>query len=228
MFVDTSVVVAIFSGEEDAGGWSNRIEAAPVRITSALVVLEAAMRLSTMLAVQPVIAGDAIAAFLREAEIEIVPIDARDAVLAVQAFSDYGKGRGHPAQLNLADCLSYACAKSMVPHCSTRVTTFRIPISRNPQRRHYFPSSIDRSRAASTASASRCVQPVVAHQHRECGGRGAVGAGHLLAQHGRVFAAFGGERGGAVDRLHGQQPGGVGWQPGLFGRRGQASMKWKT
>jgi ribonuclease VapC len=24
----------------------------------------------------------------------------------------YGKGRGHPAQLNLADCLSYACAKS--------------------------------------------------------------------------------------------------------------------
>ncbi|AZO64484.1 type II toxin-antitoxin system VapC family toxin [Mesorhizobium mediterraneum] len=112
MFVDTSVVVAILSGEEDAGEWSNRIEAAPARITSALVVLEAAMRLSTMLAVQPVVAGDAIEAFLREAEIEIVPIDAGDAALAIQAFSDYGKGRGHPAQLNLADCLSYACAKS--------------------------------------------------------------------------------------------------------------------
>lgn len=35
-----------------------------------------------------------------------------DGRLAVQAFSDYGKGRGHPAQLNLADCLSYACAKN--------------------------------------------------------------------------------------------------------------------
>ncbi|UVK38710.1 type II toxin-antitoxin system VapC family toxin [Mesorhizobium sp. AR10] len=111
MFVDTSVVVAILSGEEDAGDWSNRIEAAPRRITSALVVLEAAMRLSTMLAVEPPVAEAAIEAFLREAEIEIVPIDAGDAKLAIQAFSDYGKGRGHPAQLNLADCLSYACAK---------------------------------------------------------------------------------------------------------------------
>ncbi|WP_245486050.1 type II toxin-antitoxin system VapC family toxin [Mesorhizobium sp. M7A.F.Ca.US.010.02.1.1] len=82
------------------------------QITSALVVLEAAMRLSTMLAVEPVVVEAAIEAFLREAEIEIVPIGAGDAKLAVQAFSDYGKGRGHPAQLNLADCLSYACAKS--------------------------------------------------------------------------------------------------------------------
>jgi ribonuclease VapC len=112
MFVDTSVVVAILSEEGDAREWSNRIGAAPRKITSALVVLEAAMRLSTMLAVEPLVAEAAIEAFLREAEIEIVPIDAGDAKLAVQAFSDYGKGRGHPAQLNLADCLSYACAKS--------------------------------------------------------------------------------------------------------------------
>ncbi|MGX5831696.1 type II toxin-antitoxin system VapC family toxin [Mesorhizobium sp. 43Arga] len=112
MFVDTSVVVAVLSGEEDASEWSNRIAAAPRKITSALVVLEAAMRLSTMLAVEPVVAETAIEAFLLEAEIEVVPIDADDAKLAIQAFSDYGKGRGHPAQLNLADCLSYACAKS--------------------------------------------------------------------------------------------------------------------
>ena len=112
MFVDTSVVVAILSGEGDACECSNRIESAPQRITSALVVLEAAMRLSTMLAVEPLVAEAAIEAFLREAEIEIVPIGAGDAKLAIKAFSDYGKGRGHPAQLNLADCLSYACAKS--------------------------------------------------------------------------------------------------------------------
>ncbi|TPN37099.1 type II toxin-antitoxin system VapC family toxin [Mesorhizobium sp. B2-3-3] len=112
MFVDTSVVVAILSGEGDAAEWSNRIAAAPRKITSALVVLEAAMRLSTMLAIEPVVAEVAIEAFLREAEIEIVPIDASDAKLAIRAFSDYGKGRGHPAQLNLADCLSYACAKN--------------------------------------------------------------------------------------------------------------------
>lgn len=52
MFVDTSAVVAILSLKGDAGEWSNRISVAPRKITSALVVLEAAMRLSTMLAVE--------------------------------------------------------------------------------------------------------------------------------------------------------------------------------
>ena len=112
MFIDTSVVVAILAGEEDAVEWSGRIEVASRRITSPLVVLEAAMRLSSMLAVQPAVAEAAIEAFLREAEVEVVPIESSDAKLAMQAFSDYGKGRGHPAQLNLADCLSYASAKS--------------------------------------------------------------------------------------------------------------------
>lgn len=69
------------------------------------------MRLSTLLAIEPTIVGATIDAFLREAEIEIVPIAGDEARLAIQAFADYGKGRGHPAQLNLADCLSYACAK---------------------------------------------------------------------------------------------------------------------
>ncbi|TPK92976.1 MULTISPECIES: type II toxin-antitoxin system VapC family toxin [unclassified Mesorhizobium] len=112
MFIDTSVVVAILADEEDAAEWSGRIELASRRITSPLVMLEAAMRLSSMLAVQPVVAEAAIEEFLREAEVEVVPIESGDAKLAIQAFSEYGKGRGHPAQLNLADCLSYASAKS--------------------------------------------------------------------------------------------------------------------
>lgn len=111
MFIDTSVVVAILSSEDDAPEWADRLEGASVRITSALVVLEAAMRLSTKLAVEPMEVEAIIGDFLREAKIEIVPIDAGDGRLAVQAFAEYGKGRGHPAQLNLADCLSYACAK---------------------------------------------------------------------------------------------------------------------
>ena len=112
MFVDTSVVVAILADEEDAFDWSGKIGQAAKRITSPLVVLEAAMRLSSLLAVEPRIVETAIEAFVRQTEIEIVPIESGDAKLAIQAFSDYGKGRGHPAQLNLADCLSYAAAKS--------------------------------------------------------------------------------------------------------------------
>jgi ribonuclease VapC len=111
MFVDTSVVVAILSGEADAADFARQIEEAPASMTSALVVLEAVMRLSSKLAIEPMEVEAAVAAFLREAAIEIVPIDGAAARLAVQAFAAYGKGRGHPAQLNLADCLSYACAK---------------------------------------------------------------------------------------------------------------------
>lgn len=70
------------------------------------------MRLSTKLDEDPLIIEQGLHDFFREAEIEIIPIEETDGRLAVQAFRDFGKGRGHPAQLNLADCLSYACAKN--------------------------------------------------------------------------------------------------------------------
>ncbi len=112
MFVDTSVLVALLSEEDDAGEWARRLEQEPVLITSALVVLEAAMRLSTKLGVDPIDAETSINELLRHSGINVVAIDADDGHRAVQAFAEYGKGRGHPAQLNLADCLSYACAKN--------------------------------------------------------------------------------------------------------------------
>jgi ribonuclease VapC len=31
--------------------------------------------------------------------------------LALSAFARFGKGQGHPAQLNLGDCFAYACAR---------------------------------------------------------------------------------------------------------------------
>jgi ribonuclease VapC len=33
--------------------------------------------------------------------------------LAADAFQRYGKGQGHPAQLNMGDCAAYALAKSL-------------------------------------------------------------------------------------------------------------------
>ncbi len=112
MFMDTSALVAILAGEADAPALLERLEAAPVRLTSALVILEGAMRLSTKLAADPVAVGRLIERFLEEAKITLAPMNGDAARLAIQAFADYGKGRGHPAQLNLADCLSYACAKA--------------------------------------------------------------------------------------------------------------------
>jgi len=111
VFVDTSVIIAILTAEPDAAALAERIEQARRPVTSALVLLEAAMRLSTIFVADPREIELKLRDFLEEAEIEIVPLDGETARLAIEAFAVFGKGRGHPAQLNLADCLSYAAAK---------------------------------------------------------------------------------------------------------------------
>ena len=112
MFIDTSAFIAILAGEPVSAALATAIEAAESRATSPLVRLETCMRLATKLDVSP---EDAEAAFdqaIADAAIEVVPITDAMGREAVAAFSRFGKGRGHPAQLNLADCVVYACAKA--------------------------------------------------------------------------------------------------------------------
>jgi ribonuclease VapC len=112
VFVDTSVLVAIIADEPEAETFAAKLNAAKIPITSALVVLEASMRLSSLLNIETVAAEELVRDVLREAKVSVVPIDDATATLAVAAFAAYGKGRGHSAPLNIADCLSYACAKA--------------------------------------------------------------------------------------------------------------------
>lgn len=42
-----------------------------------------------------------------------IPMDEAVARLAADAFVKFGKGTGHPAQLNFGDCISYATAKHL-------------------------------------------------------------------------------------------------------------------
>jgi ribonuclease VapC len=44
--------------------------------------------------------------------IVIEPVTAEQAQIARQAYRDYGKGSGHPANLNYGDCFSYALARA--------------------------------------------------------------------------------------------------------------------
>jgi ribonuclease VapC len=48
---------------------------------------------------------------LRAARVVIPPIQPETAHVALEAFARYGKGRGHPARLNLEDRFIYARAK---------------------------------------------------------------------------------------------------------------------
>lgn len=48
---------------------------------------------------------------ISRAGIGVVPMTSADAELALAAFARYGKGHGHPAQLNMGDCFAYASAR---------------------------------------------------------------------------------------------------------------------
>jgi ribonuclease VapC len=74
VFIDTSVIVAILSKEPDATEFANQIEAAE-GLTSALVILESAMILSTKLGLDPVVVETRIQAFLHEARIKLADSD---------------------------------------------------------------------------------------------------------------------------------------------------------
>jgi ribonuclease VapC len=43
--------------------------------------------------------------------VQIADVTAPQALLAREAYRDFGKGSGHPARLNFGDCFAYALAK---------------------------------------------------------------------------------------------------------------------
>jgi ribonuclease VapC len=112
MFVDTSAVVAILASEPDAVSFAHKLEAARQKISAGHVILEASMRLSTLLGLDPTVADQLVTRLLREAGISVVPITEEIAHIAVGAFERYGKGRNSETCLNFGDCLTYACAKA--------------------------------------------------------------------------------------------------------------------
>lgn len=110
MLIDTSAVVAILAPESDASIYLAAIEKAPSRFIGAHVRLECTINLARILGLDIPIAEAMYDDFLLAAKIEIVPISDAVSRVAVEAYARFGKGQGHPAQLNFADCLSYGCA----------------------------------------------------------------------------------------------------------------------
>jgi len=112
MFVDASAIIAILTAEPEADHLANRLDAAERRLTSSIAIFEATLGLTRKHALGVAEAKSIIQAFLHEAGIHITPITEQHGDVALDAFARYGKGRGHPAQLNLGDCFAYACARS--------------------------------------------------------------------------------------------------------------------
>jgi ribonuclease VapC len=112
MFVDASAIVAILTREPEADALADVLETARSPITSPIAIFEAALGICRKRHASVEEAEADVREFLGMAAIRAVSITEREAETALAAFSRYGKGRGHPAQLNLGDCFAYAVAKN--------------------------------------------------------------------------------------------------------------------
>ena len=112
MFVDASAIVAILTRESEADNLADTLEKARTPITSPIAIFEATLGVCRKRHASVEEAEQDVGEFLELAGVRIEPITDKEARSALAAFSRYGKGRGHPAQLNLGDCFAYAMAKN--------------------------------------------------------------------------------------------------------------------
>ncbi len=107
MVVDTSILIAILSGEPEMDAYSRTLQMESNLLMSAASLVEATAVLLGR-------RGDGAVAdlnsFVEGARIEIVPVSLAQARIAQSAYLNYGKGR-HTAGLNFGDCFVYALAR---------------------------------------------------------------------------------------------------------------------
>jgi ribonuclease VapC len=107
--LDSSAPVALLVGEPEADAIRAAMEDAPDRPMSAVNLFETRTVPHRRFGLEMV--GN-LAAVLRHFEVAAIPFDDDQAAVAFGAYRRYGKGSGHPAQLNLCDCAAYALATS--------------------------------------------------------------------------------------------------------------------
>ncbi len=107
MIVDASALCAILFNEPEREAFSQAVSAADTAFISPLQVWEAAVSAHARRGEGAVAVERLIGRF----RIAVADIGAREAALALDAWSRFGKGR-HPASLNLGDCFAYALARS--------------------------------------------------------------------------------------------------------------------
>ena len=107
MIIDTSALVAILGDEPERKGFTLAIEQAESCAMSVVSFVETSMVIEARHGADGRRDLDLLIA---KAQIELAPVDADQALVAREAFRQYGKGR-HPAGLNLGDCFVYALAK---------------------------------------------------------------------------------------------------------------------
>ncbi len=110
MIIDSSALIAILHAEPDAASYAEAIAGVSIRRMSAASFVETAAVIDGS---RDPVASRHFDDLLAEANVVIEPVTEAQARIAREAYRDFGKGSGHPAQLNFRDCFSYALAKVM-------------------------------------------------------------------------------------------------------------------
>jgi ribonuclease VapC len=108
MIVDSSVLVAILLNEEDGDALSTALDSAEMVRMSAATYLETSIVIDSY---RDAVLSARLDDTILDSEIVMESVTPEQARIARQAYRDYGKGSGHPAQLNFGDCFSYALAR---------------------------------------------------------------------------------------------------------------------
>jgi ribonuclease VapC len=109
MIVDSSAIIAVLKKEPDWRALSKALDTAPISRVSAASYFESAIVVdgwkNPILSVQ-------LDELIERFNIVIEPVTPEQARIARAAYRDYGRGSGHPANLNFGDCFSYALARA--------------------------------------------------------------------------------------------------------------------
>jgi ribonuclease VapC len=106
--VDTSALIAIANAEPVADVFAEMIGRASTLVSTATLLEAHSVSMRWVGGTQP----DKLQAILEQLELTVVPLDMVQLEAARAAYSQYGRGRGHRADLNMGDCFSYALAKT--------------------------------------------------------------------------------------------------------------------
>jgi ribonuclease VapC len=108
--IETSAIVAIFFGEAERDEFLEKIDRGVRCVISAAAVVESSMVLRRDIG-EPAVSE--FHSFLELFSIEVVSFDYEQALIADEAFAEFGKGMKNRAKLNLGDLYSYALAKKL-------------------------------------------------------------------------------------------------------------------
>ncbi len=109
MIVDSSAIIAILKPEPEGKSFRECILNATGKVAiSAANYLECAVVIDGM---RDQALSEQLDVLLHDFGVVVAPVTEEHARIARQAYVKFGKGSGHPAQLNFGDCFSYALAK---------------------------------------------------------------------------------------------------------------------